>query len=261
MTYPHREPGRSPLPSVRPEGNKPWALSPNGRPLRTMAQTRRYEMSWMEMDGSEASSTRIAPAIPAFESAFSALARGALVSTPRGPVAIEDLAPGTQVSTREGPASVRWIGRILLPPANLRQDSGPDVFRLTADSLGAHRPMPDLVLCSGARIVRRVTPLANGTSEALVPVGDFADGVTVTQITPMSAVQAYHLMLDRHAIIEVNGLPVESYHPGREVSDALSGDLLRLFLSFFPFIDAIGGFGPPVLSRMGLEQIETLRVG
>lgn len=253
MTYPHRPNGQ---PShLSADLAKPWVVT---RPNRSVGLTRRYEVTWVDASGNKVASTRVAPAAPAFEAAFSAFARGTLVATPGGPVAVEDLQPGALVSTRQGPQPVRWIGRILLPPANLQQDSGPDVFRLTGDCFGPNRPSPDLVLCSGARLVRRVAGLAGG--EALLPVAGLADGETVTRIAPMSAVQSYHLALDRHSVIEVNGLSVESFHPGRETLDALSGDQQRLYLSLFPWVDGFAGFGPQVLPRTAVDQIDSLGV-
>jgi hypothetical protein len=227
-----------------------------------MPLTRRYEVLWLDRSGQVQELTRIAPAMPLFESAFSALARGALVETPTGSVAIEDLLPGTQVNTGTGPRPVRWVGRITLPPANLKQDESPDIFRLTTDAFGHGRPAPDLVLCSGARLVQRVARLAapGRSPEVLVPVADFADGVHVTMISPMSAVTAYHLALDEHAAIQVNGLSVETFHPGRDLPDFVSGELLRLWLSLFPYLGGTADFGPLALPRLSLSEIEALAV-
>lgn len=256
MTYPHRPSGPSIQSRAPVDLTKPWVAT---RPNRAMALTRRYEVAWIDAQGNIVSTTRVAPAVPAFEAAFSAFSRGTLIATVAGPVAIEDLHPGALVVTRSGPQPVRWIGRILLPPTNLRQDSGPDVFRLTGDCFGPNRPSPDLVLCSGARLVRRV-PGVGGPSETLVPVADFADGVTVTRISPMSAVPSFHLALDRHAVIEANGLAVESFHPGREPVEALSPDQQRLYLSLFPWLEGFSGFGPLALPRASAEQEGALGV-
>lgn len=265
MTPPYR-PDSSNVHSMSAGGERPaaparpWTVRPAGRPARPATPTRRYDVLYQGADGQIDEFTRAAPALPVFEAPFSAFARGALVATPRGEVAIEDLLPGTPVLTRDGPQPVRWIGRLLLPPANLKQDTGPDVYRLASEALGPMKPVPDLVLCSGARVLhhaRRLSALTMGT-EVLVPVAEFADGVTVTQLTPMSAVTAYHIALDHHAVIEVNGLPVETYHPGEEYPEGLPADLLPLFLSMFPHLRALGDFGPLALPRMGLDQIDAL---
>jgi hypothetical protein len=260
MSYPHRPAGPAPVLRAKAELTRPWTVTPNGRPARAMPLTRRYETLWLNPEGEVVEATRVGPAMPAFEGAFSAFARGALIAVPGGAVAIEDLLPGMVVDTRTGPAPVRWLGRITLPPANLRQDGGPEIFRINGDAFGADRPQPDVVLCSGARIAHRAARLAASMvgPEVLVPIADFADGINVTAIAPMSAVQSFHLMLDRHEVIGVNGIPVESYHPGTEVTEALQGDMLRLFTSFFPWTGGIEGFGPPALPRLGLEQIDAI---
>jgi hypothetical protein len=257
MSYPHRPLNHA---TGLREPRRPWTVTPNGRPLRALPPTRRYEVTWRNAVGEVLEATRVAPAIPAFEAAFSALARGALIATPRGEVAVEDLLPGMMVNTRSGPQPVRWIGRMLLPPANLKQDSGPDIFRVTADAFGAMRPAPDLVLCSGARILHRSSRLATSRigPDVLVPVADFADGIHLMQIAPMSPVTAYHLALDRHAAIEVNGLALESFHPGRNGTEGLSGDMLRLFMSLFPYLQDACDFGPLALPRLGLDDLDRL---
>jgi hypothetical protein len=256
MAYPHRPQGPAMQSPVTLDMARPWVAT---RSNRAAVLTRRYEITWLDGEGNAVTTTRVAPAIPAFEAAFAAFSRGTLIATTAGPTAIEDLQPGAMIVTRAGPQPLRWIGRILLPPANLKQDGGPDVYRLTGDCFGPNRPSPDLVLCSGARLVRRVGG-PGGPSEVLLPVAEFADGVTVTQIAPMSAVPSFHLALDRHAVIEANGLAVESFHPGREALEALGIDQQRLFLSLFPWVEGFGGFGPLALPRVSGEQEGALGV-
>jgi len=56
-----------------------------------MPLTRRYEAAWLAPSGEIKTSTRMAPATPQFEEAFSALGRGSLILTEDGPIAVEDL--------------------------------------------------------------------------------------------------------------------------------------------------------------------------
>jgi len=259
MTYPRR-PSLQPVAAAEPMPQRPWTVTTANRPMQSRPPARRYEVMWLDQAGNIQEMTRIAPAIPAFEAAFACLARGTLVATPGGTCAIEDLLPGMPVMTRGGPRPLRWIGRILLPPANLRQDGGPDIYRITAEALGPNRPMPDLVLASAARIVHRSARLAGSTlgNEVLVPVGDFADGDSVMAISPMSAVQTFHLALDGHAIVEANGVAIETFHPSPQAIEELPAEYLRLYLSLFPQVVTVGDFGRQILPRMGMEAIAAI---
>ncbi len=65
-----------------------------GRPRRNLSVMRRYEVAALLPDLSVSSKQLVAPASPLFEETSSAFARGTLIPTVRGPVAIEDLLPG-----------------------------------------------------------------------------------------------------------------------------------------------------------------------
>lgn len=240
---------------------RPWTVTPSGPQGRALPPTRRYEISWLTEVGEPMEMVRVAPAIASFEAAFAAFARGALVQAPVGWIAIEDLQPGMLVMTREGARPVRWIGRIVLPPPSQRQEEGSKLYRISADALGPQRPGPDLVLCSAARLAqspRRLT--GRGPDEALLPIADLADGNHIIQITPATPIAAFHLALDAHAIINVNGVEVESYHPGEVLPSELTGDLGRIFHTLFPHLDASRSFGPLALPHATLEQSEDLLV-
>jgi len=71
----------------------------DGRPQRTQPLMRRYEVVHLLSNGDIDDFTRVAPATRSFEDSFSSLARGALLKTNRGEMAIEDILPGDQVKT------------------------------------------------------------------------------------------------------------------------------------------------------------------
>ena len=80
------------------------------------------------------------------EDAVSAFARGTLLQTVSGPVAIEDLDPGEMVETVDGPpALVTWIGStMMVPHAPGQSEEMTQLVRIMCDALGLGRPMPDL---------------------------------------------------------------------------------------------------------------------
>jgi len=85
------------------------------RPVRTMS--RPYQIAWLGPDGRPNWDTVVAASVPVIENACASMARGALVQTEDGPVAVEDLIPGTRVITSEyGPMPLQWVGSYELSP-------------------------------------------------------------------------------------------------------------------------------------------------
>lgn len=235
-----------------------WTARPDRRPLRAMPRTRRYEVAYLGHNFELLDFSRVAPAVPMFEDAFCAMARGTIIATADGPIAIEDLRPGTYVNTRDnGMQPLQWVGSMSIAPDHTGQtESTGTLSRVTADSFGLGRPMPDLLLGPSARLFRRDASLisAMGTTAALAPISAFIDGDTVLTITPMTPVRVYHLAFARHQIISANGLEIESYHPGTLHDMRLTGQIRSLFLDMFPHIQTMSDFGPAAYPRMSLDD-------
>jgi len=91
---------------------------PDGRPQRVQPVMRRYEAVHLASNGDIVEHSHIAPAIPQFEEAFSAFARGTIFQTKTGPVAVEDLLPGDMVLTADGEfEKLTWKGSMMLVPS------------------------------------------------------------------------------------------------------------------------------------------------
>ena len=60
---------------------------------------RKYEIAHLTPTNEIHEARRLAPAMAAFEDAFAAIGRGAIVQTETGPCAIEDLLPGDRIHT------------------------------------------------------------------------------------------------------------------------------------------------------------------
>lgn len=203
---------------------------------RRSAATRRYDIAYLD-EGTPAFRQIIAPALPAFEAAFSAFGRGLLLTTAEGPVAIEDLQPGMVVDTLEhGPLPVLWIGSMQIIP-NVPADR-PELSRLVrimADRFGIGRPFADMILGPGARLLQ---------DDYYTPARDFVDGDGVFQLHPPAPTRVFHVALPRQATINAGGLHLESYHPGPHRAELLGPEMLRLYLTLFPHITNLAGFGP-----------------
>ncbi|HBQ36704.1 MAG TPA: hypothetical protein DD729_07715 [Rhodobacteraceae bacterium] len=235
---------------------------PERRPLRGLPQSRLCEAAYLGHNSQIHEYRRAIADMPLFTDAFCAIARGTLISCETGPIAVEDLLPGDRVCTVDnGPQTLLWIGSMSVSAqGGNNPNNSTTLSRITADSFGLGRPMPDLMLGSSARLLRRDPSLiaALGTKAALAPVTAFIDGETVLEITPVTTTRVYHLLFSNHQIIRANGLEIESYHPGKDVRTSLSQEALPLFLDMFPHITSLGHFGSTAYPR--LSKNDTLEV-
>ena len=208
--------------------------------------------------------TRIVPALPMFEDAFAAFARGCLLKTDRGQVAVEDLLPGDLVHTADaGFQPLLWRGATMISArARGQEPAMGELTRIAADALGIARPMPDLVLGPRARLAHRAPGVQSLTGQkiAAVPGRDFIDGVNVVALTPPTSVPVYHLGFAGHHRLVANGVEVESYHPGPMHLFGLRGEMLALFLSCFPHVTRLEEFGPPAMPRLRLSDLDLFDV-
>lgn len=233
------------------------------RPQRAMPLTRRYEVAGLTPAGLLTDFSSVAPATPIFEEAFAGFARGTLIGTVGGPVAIEDLTPGMEIETvGQGPRTLLWVGSMTIFPS--LPDVADDDVRLTrivADTFGLGRPMPDLLLGPRARLLFRHAgcgPLL-GSQSAFAPARSFADGSSVIAVRPVAPVRVYHLALDGQYVICANGVEVESYHPGTHADSMMNAATQDLFLGLFPHARTLEDFGPMPHPRLTAFELENLR--
>ncbi|MEL6690180.1 MAG: Hint domain-containing protein [Pseudomonadota bacterium] len=210
---------------------------------------RKYEVSYLDRSHQEVSVSRLAPATALFEAPFMGFARGTLMATPEGPVAIEDIHPGMSVSTVDrGPQTVLWRGSTTVVPgaAGQSEESG-RLTRIPADAMGLHRPSHDLLLGYGARVFR-------ANRGHMVPATDLIDGETAIPVSPPSPVHVFHVLLERHACIKACGIEVESFHPGATLRSLVQRDIRALYLSLFPHMAGLDGFGPVRIPRLDEDE-------
>lgn len=251
-----RIPGDHSLRSRRP------SLGSEAQPQakRPSVVMRKFEVASLQPDGYVRHAEHIGPAIPMFEAAFSAFAHGAIVTTTQGPVAIEDLEPGMKLITRDhGSQRLLWVGKMKIVP-KFAETTAHDarMTRIMADSFGFTRPERDLTAGPGARMLKSGAVMSD-QDPVLVPVNQLSDGMSVIDIVPPSPVDVYHVCLPRHAAIMVNGLDMETFHPGNQFQQNMGEKMLSLFLSLFPHISEPEDFGTlnyerdPLVAPNGLE--------
>lgn len=225
---------------------------------------RKYEIAHLTPSEDVIDATRLAPALPPFEDAFAAIGRGAIVQTARGPSAVEDLWPGDEVMTAShGMQRLLWLGSMTIVPGsqNKRPEMG-TMTRVTADALGLGRPAPDLVLGPAARLAHAAPGVRTltGSDRAFVPVRDFIDGAQIVELTPVSPVQCYQLGFADHCRIAVNGIEIETLHPGVPHTLGLRGDMLSLLVSLFPHKETLAEFGAMLHPRIRLRDLDLFDV-
>lgn len=257
-----------PTPALRADLSYPFPVTRDRfahseeRSQRTQPLMRKFEIASLLPCGNARTSHHLAPATELFEATSSALARGTLISTPQGPVAIEDLMPGDLVDTVNGtPEPVIWISSTsFIPNQTLPNSSLTNLIRIMADGFGTRTSLSDVLLGPGARLLqtREALERSIGVHCVLTPARDMEDGHSIIQVTPPSTIRLFHLRLPAHSAIYAGGRPVETYHPGRGALDDLGTNMTSLFLSLFPDIEKFEDFGPLAYPRMSRDTLESL---
>lgn len=234
--------------------------SPNGRPLRKVPLVRKYEVAHLTPSHDIGNQTVIAPAIPPFEDAFAAFGRGAIVTTDQGPVAIEDLLPGDRVQTNEhGFQTLIWHGEMTVVPTNDTANRNSSAMtRVSADTGGYGHNAPDLVLGPAARVLRKSphVRVLTGAPAAFIPAQDLVDAHRFIALHPMSPVQCYQIGFARHCSVSVNGVDVETLHPGPAHMLPLNAAMLGTYLSLFPHVRCIADFGAMAAPRLRQDDLD-----
>lgn len=243
-------------------GTHTGSARPDRRPQRSMPLMRRYEVAGLAPDGTHLNFARALPAQPHLDEAFAAFARGTLIATAHGRVAVEDLAPGMALETADaGLQPLLWVGSTVLAPADDPDHAVPALTRITSDSLGLGRPMPDLVLGPRARMLFRHPRcrMMFGAEAGFAPVGAFVDGASLIALRTVQPMRVFHLCLQGQHVLNANGVEIESYHPGENAADLMDSKTRVQFLSLFPHLDGFDGFGAIPIPRLTAFELERLR--
>jgi hypothetical protein len=242
----------------RPTGTGPNTPAPQ---TAEPTATRSYEIAALREDGSLYIGQDKAPALPLFESAFSAFARGTLILTVDGEVAVEDLQPGDMIATSTGEAApLVWIGSSNFVPADAGRRM--PLIRIMPDSFGQSRPSSFLTVGPAARVLHTPHHLRaeNDGTQMLTPVREFVDGVNVIEVVPPTPVRLFHLCLTRHAAIQAGGIEMETFHPGANATHTVSHSMRDRFLGMFPQIGHVSDFGPLAHPRAPQSEAEAAEI-
>ena len=167
-------------------------------------------------------------------------ARGTLIKTRSGDIAIEQLKAGDYVYNIEGDLKpIRWVGSRKLDCVDLdfRPKLKPIVIR--KDSLGPNFPTRDLTVSPQHRILvrSRIAKRMFDAQELLVPANKLTglDDIDVIHDNP-KGVEYFHLLFDHHEIIWANGALTESLFTGPQALKSLSPEARAEIETLFPEI-------------------------
>jgi hypothetical protein len=171
-------------------------------------------------------------------------ATGTRLATARGMVAVEALHEGDAMLLADGAGSlpVVWIGRRAI---DCRRHCAPHTVwpvRIAAGAFAHGVPNRDLYLSPDHAVFAR---------GVLIPVKYLLNGTTIAQVA-VDRVNYWHVALPRHAVMQADGLSVESLLPDDRSTFANSNGVVALHPNW-----AWEGFGcaPMVVSGPNLDAI------
>lgn len=212
-------------------------------------QTIEFTVTGTDSDGSDTDTV--------FINLLLCVARGTRIATPAGAVPVETLEPGDPVTTLNGQVrQIRWIGRRRLGPAELAAHPNLRPVRIGRGAFGPDLPERDLrvspqhrVLVGGWR-----AELLFGEAEVLVPAQALAGDGAIRIDHACREAEYFHLLFDAHEIILTEGLPTESFHPGRHALAAMDPGARDELIHLFPEFGTAAGL--PETARPALRPWE-----
>jgi len=164
------------------------------------------------------------------------VATGTMIRTETGLKPVEDLRLGDQVWTLDdGWQPIRWIGSRRIGAAEL--DADPDLrpIRIKKGALGDQTPDSDLFVSPQHRVLLTDwrAQLLFGEDQVLVPAKGLVNDHSIGVDHSPRGIEYFHILFDRHQIIETAGALTESFCPGpyslREIDAPARRELFRLF--------------------------------
>lgn len=134
--------------------------------------------------------------------------KGTLITTSRGPVAIEDLSEGDSVQGSSGWRTVKWVGWRNYGAASLLTKEGKARIapvRVRAHAIANNVPSSDLLTSPWHHLF---------VDGKLILAGDLVNGTTITQETHVTEVSYYHVELDQFDVVMAHGIYSESWADG-----------------------------------------------
>lgn len=164
-------------------------------------------------------------------------ARGTMIATVNGDVAIQDLRAGDLVLTKDnGAQSIKWIGSSVVENLSLLEKEKVRPIRIKAGALGKNSPMTDLLVSPQHRVLIRsvIAEKMFGQKEVLIAAKQLLqlDGIDV--VSDMDTVEYFHMLFSAHEVVVSNGAETESLFTGAEALKSLPVESVEEIFAIFP---------------------------
>lgn len=164
-------------------------------------------------------------------------AKGTMIATERGEVAVETLSCGDLVLTRDhGFQPINWIGTRTIPLSSSEGVSRFHPIRIEVGALGNGLPQKPLYVSQQHRILVRskIAQRMFGVDEVLVPAKRLLEIEGISLVSDRSEVTYVHFLFEQHQVIYSNGAQTESLFTGPEVLKAVDEAARAEIIALFP---------------------------
>lgn len=182
-------------------------------------------------------------------------ASGTLIATPHGPVPVESLRAGDMVRTVDRAAQpILWISTSAHRWPGSAERHRPTV--IPAGALSPDLPSRELVISPRHKLLAAMP----GGDEVLVVAQGLVGWRGIRRMKGKRAVTYHHILLARHELLISDGIPSESFYPGRTALDMLNARQrdrlfrLRPLLAIAPEVS----FGDRVRPALSVRQTTNL---
>jgi hypothetical protein len=167
-------------------------------------------------------------------------AKGTMIETVSGPVAVEELTPGMLIETISGDFKPLRLALSRMISCHELSDEKLRPVRITAGTLGNGLPKTDLLVSRQHRMVvtSKIVQRMFGLESVLLPAIKLTDLPGIYVDHEVQSVEYFHLVFDDHEILFANGAPSESFYPGPIAIDALTDDARIELYKIFPKLES-----------------------
>ncbi|MEM6306677.1 MAG: Hint domain-containing protein [Pseudomonadota bacterium] len=138
------------------------------------------------------------------------------IATPHGHTSVDALKPGDVVLTRDnGPQPVLWVGNRRVTGARMHVMPHMRPVRIRANALHMGSPTGDMLVSPNHRmlVTGRIAEDLFNSAEVLAAAKDLVNGRSIHFESRVQSTTYYHILLERHEILNAGGMWSESFHP------------------------------------------------